>query len=169
VEKEECKNTLSGHMEFVWTLLKLNEEKIASASGDDSIRMSNITTGECIYTMEGHAQSIWSLIKISENLIATGGGEDEKVKVWDINSGKCTKVFKGFGIISSLIKFNDNCIIAGSEDSTINVWYLENGVLIKTLKGHSDSVRSLMKLNNRTSCIGSADNTIKIWRNFMND
>jgi len=40
------------------------------------------------------------LIKISENLIATGGGEDEIVKVWDINSVKCSKVFKGHGAIS---------------------------------------------------------------------
>lgn len=39
----------------------ISDEKIISGSGDNTIRLWNLRSGECIFTFCGHKSSIWCL------------------------------------------------------------------------------------------------------------
>ena len=55
VETGECIKTFEGHNDFVNSVCFSSDgKKIASGSGDETVRVWHVETGECIKTFEGH-------------------------------------------------------------------------------------------------------------------
>ena len=59
---EEKTLELCGH---VYLLVKINENTIASASWDETIKIWDIITGNCLKTLEGHSGWVNFLVKIN--------------------------------------------------------------------------------------------------------
>src|SRR5437879_951258 len=64
--------------------------KIASGSGDNTIKLWNSRTGECLSTLNGHTSSVRCLIKINETVIASGSC-DNTIKLWNSRTGECLR------------------------------------------------------------------------------
>ena len=76
----KCLKTLKGHSGHVNFLLKINRNKIASASLDKSIKIWDIITGNCLKSLEGHSSWVNFLVKINGNTIASGS-YDNTIKI----------------------------------------------------------------------------------------
>ena len=158
--------TLRGHSNTVYSIIKITESQIASGSGDNTIKIWDMLTSTCIKTLKEHSESVYCLIKLNNTQIASGSG-DHSIKVWDIMNIICTDTLNGHqGAVYSLLRLNDFHIASGSCDDSIKIWNLSNSTCLITLIGHTDSVESLVKIGSSQNIqivSGSFDNTIKVW------
>ena len=77
-----CIQTLKGHEGFVWSIIQLNDNNIASCSADKTINLWDLKTNQCIQTLKGHKESVWSIIQLNDGNIASCS-DDETIKLWD--------------------------------------------------------------------------------------
>ena len=74
---------LAGHKGYVWSVVKLNEDnKIASASSDKTIKIWDIDELKCINTIAAHDQDITILSRLLDGKLASGS-IDMKIKIWE--------------------------------------------------------------------------------------
>jgi len=68
---------------------------IVSGSGDSTIKLWDIKSGEEIRTFEGHSQYVNSVAITPDGKHIVSGSDDETIKLWDINSGEEIRTFEG--------------------------------------------------------------------------
>ncbi|KAI7875782.1 WD40 repeat-like protein [Lichtheimia hyalospora FSU 10163] len=127
---------LPGHSSHVVTCLQFDEDKIITASDDQTINLYDIRTGQLLRTFYGHEGGVWALQYVGNTLVT--GATDRTIRVWDIDTGQCRHVFHGHsGTVRCLtivmpVK-NPNTgiyepqrplIVSGSRDHSVRVWDL---------------------------------------------
>ena len=87
IKKRQCISTITGNYEIIQSLLKLNENTIATGS-HSAIRIFNTENKKELYCLTGHEKSVCTLIKLSEDKIISGG-YDNLIKIWDLKTKMC--------------------------------------------------------------------------------
>jgi hypothetical protein len=94
------------------------------------------------------------------------GSADNTLKLWDVNSGRQIRTFKGHShyVFSVAFSPDGRLALSGSFDQTLKLWDVNSGREIRTFKGHSHYVLSVaFSPDGRLALSGSADNTLKLW------
>ncbi|ETO25624.1 hypothetical protein RFI_11513, partial [Reticulomyxa filosa] len=102
------------------------------------------------------------------------GSRDSTVRVWDIETNKQIKLFKGHSSYVFCVKFsqyyycNDyrNVICSSSNDKTIRFWDIKDDQQLKIFNGHTGGVGGIEFSpfsGGRYLCSGSTDKTIRLW------
>ena len=78
------------------TLLFNDPFYVVAASRDGAVRILDTSSGACRHTMSGHTGRISGLAS-NGNTLASGGGSDQTIRLWDIATGDCLKVFQMHG------------------------------------------------------------------------
>jgi WD40 repeat protein len=94
------------------------------------------------------------------------GGEDKTVRLWDMNTGDCLRVFQGhIDDIWSIAWSADQCyVLSGSWDKTVRVWDMKTGHSIHVFKDHTDRVWSVSwSMDGKYILSGSQDKTMRLW------
>ncbi len=97
---------------------------------------------------------------MDENRFASGGA-DNKIIIWNTQSGNKELVLENNARVESLAKLENNRLASASGNNLL-IWDLYTGELIKTLTGHSNTVSSLAALSNNRLASGSYK-SIRIW------
>jgi len=97
---------------------------------------------------------------LDENRFASGGA-DNKIIIWNTQSGNKELVLENNARVESLAKLENNRLASASGNNLL-IWDLYTGELIKTLTGHSNTVSSLAALSNNRLASGSYK-SIRIW------
>ena len=85
-----CLQTLEGHSSWSSSVAFSHDSaRLASASGDSTIRIWDASNGECLQTLEGHSGWVSSVAfsHDSTRLASTSG--DITIRIWDASSGDC--------------------------------------------------------------------------------
>ncbi|PON20926.1 hypothetical protein TGAM01_v210211 [Trichoderma gamsii] len=178
-----CLQTLEGHQGPVMSLIYLDNNQIAAASMDGTIKIWDVITGTCLRSPAG-IEGFSALISLKNGRLASdskGGiiqiwdpttGDERiatglksgKIKIWDLNAGICIQTLEGHnGSIQALDSYGDDRIISGSSDKTVRIWDISTGECIQTLTGHTGVVRSVAYSTDGQIASASGDCTIKIW------
>jgi len=74
--------------------------------------------------------------------IILSGGHDNKVKLWNVVTGKMIQSFTAHNDWVYMVKFSadEKYVYSASLDKTIKIWEVETGKNIATLEGHTDGV-----------------------------
>ena len=155
--------TLKGHEATVYTLIQLNDSKIASCSFDKTIKVWDLFTNKCILTLKGHDNYISSLIQLSDGIIASCSW-DKTIKLWDLTTYQCISTLTGHeNTVRHIIQLKNGKIASSSGDKTIKIWDFKKNECTLTLKGHDSTVHSLIQLNDGKLASCSSDKTIRLW------
>ncbi|MBD3193211.1 MAG: hypothetical protein GF308_21435 [Candidatus Heimdallarchaeota archaeon] len=115
------------------------EDKIISASKDQTIRIWKPNEDKNQTILRGHRSSINALALLPDGRIVSGSGDnysygDITIRIWSQESGACLRVFKGHSArISCLTITRDGKIVSGSKDKTIRIWDPETGECLLVL------------------------------------
>jgi WD40 repeat protein len=153
------KEPFAGHLGYIWSLLKFDDNTILSGGRDTSIKAWTIS-GEEKLSLKKHKNSILSLAKMSENTFVSGS-RDQRIVVWK-NYKAVNKIKIHTAIVLSLCRITDNTFASGSGDNTIHIADL-NGTVLQTFTGHTNWVWQVIKLDEQTIASASEDQSIKIW------
>ena len=126
-----------------------DSEFIASGGGGANryLYVHRVSNGEEIWG--GYTGSYLSDVKFSpDGQIVASSGTDNKIKLWDAQTGNLIRTLSGHTNDVSCIAFSsDSEMIASgtggydaSEESNIKIWKVSDGSLIRTLEGHGEWV-----------------------------
>jgi len=163
----ENQRTLRGHRSVVSSVVfSADGRRIASGSGDQTIKVWDTATGQETLTLNGHSRQINAVAFSPDGRRIASGSYDKTIKLWETNTGRKTLTLKGHsGTVSSVAFSPDGRRIAsGSDDKTIKLWDTATGRETLTLKGHNGTVWSVaFSPDGRRIASGSFDRTIKLW------
>ncbi len=69
----------------------------------------------------------------------------QKVRLWDVQTGECLKVFQGHSNMINSVAFNPqgNILASGSYDQTVKLWDVDTYQCVKTWQGYSNQTLSV--------------------------
>ncbi|KAK5991625.1 Vegetative incompatibility protein HET-E-1 [Cladobotryum mycophilum] len=90
VDWDACLQTLEGHNNSVNSVVfSPDGQRLASGSGDNTVKIWDTNSGACLQTLEGHNNSVKSVMFSLDGQRLASGSDDSTVKIWDTNSGAC--------------------------------------------------------------------------------
>ena len=106
---------------------------LASASGDKTIKLWNVTTGKLISTLSGHQNSVISLAFSPDGKTLASASWDKTIKLWNITTGKLISTLSGHqdSIISVAFSPDGKTLASASRDKTIKLWSLDLDELLQ--------------------------------------
>jgi len=149
----------SGHLGYIWSLLKLNKDTILSGGRDKTIRVWD-AAGKQKLSLSGHSNSIICIEKIDDEVFLTGS-RDKAIIVW--KNFKANSVIKiHSAVVLSLCRLTADTFASASGDNLLKITTL-SGEVLKTFAAHNDWVWQVIKLDGHILATCSEDRTIKIW------
>jgi WD40 repeat protein len=141
--------SLNGHTAAVCSVaFSKDGRRIASASGDRTIRIWDVITGEEALVLRGHTEGVNSVAFSPDGDFLASGSYDKTVRVWDAATGKQLQSCAGHrGIVRSVCFSPDGTKLASAsddkDDKTVRVWDPRTGRELVVLDGFSLTVYSV--------------------------
>ncbi|ADG69269.1 Serine/threonine protein kinase-related protein [Planctopirus limnophila DSM 3776] len=172
--KEELK-TLQGHASGVHSVtFSPDGKQLATAGGDSTARVWNVSTGQEIVTLQGHTSYLQTVAYSQDgSLLATAGG-DKTIKLWNPSTGQLIRTLIGHSNEVSQVAFSqDGMRLASSsrdilsfpnKDITVKIWNVLTGNEIITLSGYTDGVLDIeFSPDDRIIAAAGGDGQITLW------
>ncbi|KAL2889223.1 Vegetative incompatibility protein HET-E-1 [Ceratocystis lukuohia] len=162
-----CLRTFEGHTRPVKSVMFSNDaQRLASASGDKTIKIWDATSGTCLQTLEGHDDWVKSVVFSNDGQRLASLSSDMTVKIWDATSGACLHNLDGHtDRLKSVMFSNDGQRLASmSDDNIVKIWDATAGACLQTFGNYHMYVASVAFSNDgQRLASASLDTTVKIW------
>jgi WD40 repeat protein len=137
---------------------------LASGSGDETIKLWDVESGNELRTLRGHKLSVSSVAFTSDGKTLASGSDDKTIKIWDVETGKEVRTLTGPTSWITSIAFSSNgkrlTSASGGEDKKIRVWNVETGELLRSFAGQS---RVAASPDDKILASVGDNFTIKLW------
>lgn len=158
---------ISGHLGWVRSVaVDPTNEWFATGSGDRTIKIWDLASGQLKLTLTGHINSVMGLAVSARYPYLFSVGNDKLVKCWDLEQNKVVRHYHGHlsGVFCAAVHPNQDLLITGGRDSTARVWDIRTKAEAMVLGGHTNCVASLGVQGAKPQVItGSHDNTVRLW------
>jgi WD40 repeat protein len=164
--KKLLKN-LRGHNSRIYDLaFSPNGKQLASASGDNTVRIWNIPSGNLHKVIKGHTAHVFSVdFRGDGNRIVTGSG-DRTAQVWQVSSGAQVASFSGHKdrVLGVAFSPNGNQVASVSDDGTGRIWNAGNGNEVQVIQHGKAGVYAVdFHPNGRLIAVGTTNGELGIW------
>lgn len=162
-----CIQTYQGHSRDVYTVaFAADGSTLASGSGDKTVRVWNLDTGQCCKTLHGQTNQVLSVTFSPDGQSLAAVSLDQTIRLWDWRSGQCLRCLEGHTDWAFPVAFSPKgqVLVSGSGDQAVHLWDIQHRIRLKTLTGHTDQVFAVAINPKGSHCAsGSTDQTIRIW------
>ncbi|KAM4580380.1 uncharacterized protein spag16 [Odontesthes bonariensis] len=112
--------------------------KLATTSGDTTVRLWDFSRGSCVLTLSGHTRPTWGCSFHSCGHFLASCSADRTAKLWDLSSRRCRLTLRCHTAAVSSVCFlpSSNLLLTCSADKTLVLWDARRGVGAATLRGH---------------------------------
>ena len=120
------------------------------SSGDNTIKLWNVETGQEIRTLKGHDSLVNSVNFSPDGKTLVSGSDDKTIKLWNVETGQEIRTLKGHDNSVWSVNFSPDgkTLVSGSADKTIKLWNGSNGWGLSALMGRSCAwVRAYLQNN----------------------
>ena len=169
----------SQHTDFVSSVVfSPDGQTVASGSGDNSIRLWDVTTGESRIAFNGHSSSVLCLAFSPDGKILASGSKDQSIRLWDVTNGVQQDVLNGHSSSVNSVAFSpDGATLASASgnfpnltlgETSIRLWDVASSKQKAILSRHSSPILSVAfspdgkTLASASPKIGLGD-TILLW------
>jgi WD40 repeat protein len=173
----QCLKTLQGHTSRVWYVAfsptplldrggNAGSYLLATGSGDQTVKLWDISSGQCLKTLSGHSSRVWSVAFTPDSQTLASGSGDNTVKLWDVSTGECLKTLQGHlnWVFSTAFSPNGQMLASGAGDRTVKLWDVQTGECLKTLQEESKLMLSVtFSPDGGAIACGSDDHKIRLW------
>ncbi|CAK68192.1 unnamed protein product (macronuclear) [Paramecium tetraurelia] len=160
-------NKFDAHNGSVYTIcFSPNGATFASGSGDNSIRLWDVKTGQQKAKLDGHTHYIYSIFFSPDGSTIVSGSEDKSIRLWDVQTGQQIRKLDGHTSAVYSVSFSPDgaTLASGGGDSSIRLWDAKTGQLKAKLDGHTSTVYSVCFSPDGTSLASSSyDKSIRLW------
>ncbi len=164
----QLRATLIGHSGMVRSARYSPDGKLlATAGGDQIIKLWNAETGQELGTLTGHQSEIWKLAFSPDGRTLASGSRDRTVRLWDVATGRELSRLDAHSdsVYSVAFSPDGRRLASASTDRTIKLWDLLTRQELLTLKGHQGEVYSVaFSPDGQTLLSASGDRTARLWR-----
>jgi WD40 repeat protein len=158
--------TLGDAKDVLGLAFSTDNNLMATASGDKTIKIWSIPAGQLKATMKGHTGSILALRFMNHDKSIVSISEDKSLNLWNVDSSKLVYSKKDHTkAIRALDVSHDNKWIAtGGADREIFLRDAGTGNLVKKLSGHENWIRTVaFSPDGKTLASGADDKKIILW------
>ncbi|MFN3316701.1 MAG: WD40 repeat domain-containing protein, partial [Raineya sp.] len=150
-----------------------NNEHLAVAFSDCTIRILDTKTWKVIYTLEGHQNSVFSVAYSPCGKYLWSGSRDAHLRIWSVKDNyEVVKAIPAHLFAINHIFFSPNEQLAAtcSMDKSIKIWDTQSFRLLKVIDkarhaGHGTSVNKLLWTNHQDLLISASDDRmIAVWQ-----
>ena len=140
----------------------------ASAGGDQTIRLWDMTAGTQVRQMTGHTGAVYQVGFSADGKQLISGGNDGTLRLWDVAAGTMLKSMSAGETPASVfaVAFSPDEKLAASAgaDKIVRVWNLATGMPVSALAGHDDAVYrvAFSPKGNRLLSLGHAGD-LRVW------
>jgi WD40 repeat protein len=140
--------------------------KLASASADKFLKVTNVADGKLLRSYEGHTQHVLAVDWKSDGKELVTGGADNVLKVWDFTSGEQLRTLQAAGkqVTSARWIAGKPEVVGASGDTQVRIWNPDNGGIARGFGGAGDYVYSVAaSADGSRIAAGGADGVLFIW------
>ena len=160
-----------GHTNIINDLVSLDENLLASASDDHSIKIWQLNEKKLKFTFNstngGHNRKVNYLASLNSSYLVSGSAQETSIKIWDFNLGQLSKSYEHSKNVKDLVVSDSKTLIASGSSQEIIVW----DVLKKMVKFnfskkkdfHSDASTLRLTFINASLLASAVEDEIKIW------
>jgi WD40 repeat protein/class 3 adenylate cyclase len=136
-----------------------------SGSGDGSLILWGVETGEVVRRFTGHASGVNGVAFSSDGRTALSGSDDATLILWDVNTSAAVRRFEGHagGVNAVAISPDGQTALSGSDDMTAILWDLATGQEIRRFEGHVNAVEGVGFALDGQTMLSAGGNTIRLW------
>ncbi len=119
-----------------------------------------------LVTPIGHTDEIASVDISPNGKYLISGSWDDKVILWDIETGNEIRSFNGHksDILSVCFSPDSKYALSGSFDGTMKLWNIETGMMIRSFEEHNGIITSVcFSPDGKFALSGSDDNALILW------
>ena len=119
--------------------------KLASASADKFLKVTNVADGKLLRSYEGHTQHVLAVDWKSDGTELVTGGADSVLKVWDFTSGEQLRTLQAVGKQVTSVRWiaGKPEVVGASGDTQVRIWNPDNGGIAQGFGGAGDYVYSV--------------------------
>jgi serine/threonine protein kinase len=159
--------TFHGHADVITGLaFSLEGRRLATSSGDQTIKIWDAQSGQEILTLRGHDGGVNSVAYSPDSRRLASASADHTAKVWDAVTGKDLLTLRGHEDCVWQIAFSSDGqrLATASADETVKIWDAETGRELSTLRGHKGIVRGVaFSHDGQRLASAGYDDTVKVW------